>query len=559
VNGNIEAHHTAGGLAGVSLGVITDSYANVLGNISVGKSWGGSSTAGGIVGVAYGAISNAHATISGSILASGDYAGGIAGQANDSITNSYALINGVITGENYIGGIAGESAGIQNSYTQISGDIFGLSYVGGLTGKNHNGINNSSAIVLGSIAGQDFTGGLVGDARSSVSGSYSSIAGNVSGNNYTGGLAGKVDSHDVVNSFLSVGGSISGSSNTGGFIGQTDGDILNSIGYIGGGITGSDYVGGLTGQAGAGVILNTDIKVVGSVTGDDYVGGLSGYFANNFEGPHIDNSDIEIRGVLLGNSDVGQLIGRFFGGNIVSSYVSLGGMIGGTSDSDLFGYIYPHNSRTTSYTDTEKVWDISNLPAFPSFLQTINQGLTPTKFATNVCLNQGMPYLIQRSTSYANSCTSGSNSRKNRFRTSVEARKVTKIESPIGFKNEISPSKALSFSFLSLREKIDLVKIKFVEISPKDNVKVTKKAGEALQISLKSEGKEPAELWVASPDGSWLLAGMITFDKDGKAILPPLQFKNAGDYTLVLNKPTEGSSKGSEPLNQTGSLLVEVI
>ena len=49
-----------------------------------------------------------------------------------------------------------------------------------------------------------------------------------------------------------------------------------------------------------------------------------------------------------------------------------------------------------------------------------------------------------------------------------------------------------------------------------------------------------------------------TFDKDGKAILPPLQFKSVGDYSLVLSKPSADSAKGSAPLNQTGSLLVAV-
>ena len=93
---------------------------------------------------------------------------------------------------------------------------------------------------------------------------------------------------------------------------------------------------------------------------------------------------------------------------------------------------------------------------------------------------------------------------------------------------------------------------------PTANVKVNAKPGEALQISLKSESKEPVELWVKSPDGTWLLAGVITFDKDGKAILPPLQFKNVGDYTLVLNKPSADSAKGSTPLNQSGSVLVAV-
>jgi hypothetical protein len=82
--------------------------------------------------------------------------------------------------------------------------------------------------------------------------------------------------------------------------------------------------------------------------------------------------------------------------------------------------------------------------------------------------------------------------------------------------------------------------------------------GDALQISMKSEGKEQVELWVKSPDGTWLLAGLIIFDENGFAILPPLQFKNVGDYSLVLNKPNAGSAKGSAPLNQTGSLLVAV-
>jgi hypothetical protein len=66
------------------------------------------------------------------------------------------------------------------------------------------------------------------------------------------------------------------------------------------------------------------------------------------------------------------------------------------------------------------------------------------------------------------------------------------------------------------------------------------------------------ELWIKSPDGNWLLAGVITFDKDGRAVLPPLQFKNAGDYSLVLSKPSADSAKGGAPLDQAGSLLVVV-
>jgi hypothetical protein len=133
-----------------------------------------------------------------------------------------------------------------------------------------------------------------------------------------------------------------------------------------------------------------------------------------------------------------------------------------------------------------------------------------------------------------------------------------KIEKSLGFKNETPLPKAASIAFVEPTEKIEVAKVKAVEIAATVNVRVTAKTGEALQISLKSEIKELVELWVKSPDGSWLLVGVITFDKDGKAILPPLQFKNAGNYSLVLSKPSAGSAKGSAPLNQTGSVLVAV-
>jgi hypothetical protein len=143
-------------------------------------------------------------------------------------------------------------------------------------------------------------------------------------------------------------------------------------------------------------------------------------------------------------------------------------------------------------------------------------------------------------------------------RVNIETKPLEKIEKTLGFKNESPLPKGAVITFIESLEKIELAKIKAVEVSVIANVRVNAKAGEALQISLKSDSKEPVELWVKSPDGSWLLAGVITFDNDGNAILPPLQFKNAGDYTLVLNKPSTDSAKGSAPLNQTGSLLVAV-
>jgi hypothetical protein len=175
-------------------------------------------------------------------------------------------------------------------------------------------------------------------------------------------------------------------------------------------------------------------------------------------------------------------------------------------------------------------------------------------------VNQNNPYLISF---YPNDPCQNVNVRRLSvdiiLRELLEPKPLSVIEKTLGFKNNKLIPKSAAISIFGSREEIDLAKVKSVEISPTENVKVKARAGEALQISLKSESKETVELWVKLPDGTWLWAGEITFDKDGKAILPPLQFKSAGDYSLVLSKPRASSAQGNAPMNQTGSLLVEVI
>jgi hypothetical protein len=180
------------------------------------------------------------------------------------------------------------------------------------------------------------------------------------------------------------------------------------------------------------------------------------------------------------------------------------------------------------------------------------------------CLNSGDPYLVALRNSYVSACASGGeNTSTRRVRDRelpefLEARTPEKIEKLDGFKQEAQLAKDAAIAFLEPTEKIEVAKVKAVEVSAMANVRVNANIDEALQISLKSESKEPVELWVKSPDGKWLLAGVITFNKYGKAILPPLMFKNVGNYSLVLSKPTADSAKGIAPLDQTGSLLVVV-
>jgi hypothetical protein len=140
----------------------------------------------------------------------------------------------------------------------------------------------------------------------------------------------------------------------------------------------------------------------------------------------------------------------------------------------------------------------------------------------------------------------------------METRTPEKIEKTLGFKNDTPLPKDAVIELLQSSDKIDIAKVKTLEITPNAIVKVNTKTEEALQISLKSESKAPVELWVLSPDGKWLFVGVITFDKDGKAVLPPLQFKNMGDYSLVFSTPSADSAKASAPLNLSGQVLVSV-
>ena len=503
-----------------------NSYSHVSGDVT------GTTNVGGLAGYVGGEISNSYSYTIGNVTGTGDNVGGLVGYSDRGVSNSYSYVTGNITGNsNYVGGLVGYTVGnVSNSYSYVTGDITGDGdAVGGLVGYTDDwysdgNISNSYSHVLGSVTADDRVGGLVGYAAGDVYNSYSHVGGNVTG---TG--------HSV-----------------GGLMGSSPGDLTNSSAFVGGDVTGSHFVGGLVGTRDV-RILNSHSMVEGNVTGSYSVGGLVGWIWGDQE---IITSTAVVEGIVSGAEQVGNLAGTLFdNGNppnsylITTSYASVNGMTHQYSDDG---------------SESDSDFDIPNLPTFPTNLQTINPTSNPTTFIQNSCYNMGNPYIFSLFESYESSCGGGTPPppRRDRFerefREVLEARTPEKIEKFAGFKNETPLPKEAVIAFIEPTEKIELAKVKAVEIAAIANVRVNAKADEALQISLKSESKEPVELWVQSPDGKWLLAGVITFDKDGKAILPPLKFKNVGNYSLVLSKPSADSAKGSAPLNQTGSLLVAV-
>jgi len=590
VNGNVNGGANVGGLVGQNNGVIADSSAEgvISGDVAVGglagyssgtitnsyatDSVSGAYDVGGLVGYNAGNIANSHATVTvtGTGTSTGatgleGVAGGLVGRSVGTITNSYA--NGDVTGTSYVGGLVGySSASITNSYA--SNDVVGTGYVGGLAGRSSAQITTSYA--EGSVTGTYSVGGLVGESMGGITASYA-ISTVVGGSERTGGLAGHANYVPIINSYSE--GSVSGNWDVGGLVGLLFAGISNS--FSGADVSGNVRIGGIAGHANYVPITNSYSE--GTVEGNWLVGGLVGL-------SYTEISDSHSSGDVVGESEVGGISGQQAYVNIINAYTtgditgtdSVGGLIGAPAqgsqaiNSETFGTVTQNGDVITEANSSDGT--PLNNP-----LEVLNHGLTELAFAIDTSINSGHPYLISLLCTYENACDNNSDGgetgdggdtptpdRPIRERVAREVREVTesrapeRIEKSVGFKNETPLSKSAPITIVEPTEKIDVARVKAVEIAPTANVKVSAKAGEALQISLKSESKEPVELWVKSPDGSWLLAGVITFDKDGKAILPPLQFKNAGDYSLVLSKPTADSAKGSAPLDQTGSVLVAV-
>jgi hypothetical protein len=146
---NIKGRQNVGGLAGYSVGIITNSYAT--GSVS------GRDRVGGLAGFHDGTITNSYAT--GSVTGSGNSVGGLVG-GNRNGTIAYSYATGSVSGEDVVGGLAGFNIGtIANSYA--TGSVSGEDVVGGLTGRNDYGtITNSYA--SGSVSGSGAVGGLTG-------------------------------------------------------------------------------------------------------------------------------------------------------------------------------------------------------------------------------------------------------------------------------------------------------------------------------------------------------------------------------------------------------------
>ena len=367
-----------------------------------------------------------------------------------------------------------------------------------------------------------------------------STAGTVSGLHNVGGIIGSAD--NVTLSSSSSTADVAGTNNIGGLVGSIYGSLSAlSDSYSSGNITGNANVGGIAGSMNSSIEAR-NIAATGSVAGSEIVGGIVGSadlcdYAISGACTELGTlSEISDYGTVTATDHAaGSLAGVLWSGNI-SGYRALGDV----SDADISSPFYgPGKDRLMAC-------DCSGISS-PDY----GPQLSGTSFD---------PATFRRSSSGGTDERVWTSRRQNEVEVPEfrEIKTPDKISKPLGFQPESKFSLNTSISFISAKDNMDISKVKAFGMLSTENVKVNAKYGELLQVDMKSSSKDPIELWILSPDKTWVLAGVITFDLNGKAILPLIKFKATGEYSLVLNKPLENSTEGEMPRNISGSILVTV-
>jgi hypothetical protein len=120
------------------------------------------------------------------ITGSGDCIGGLVGGNGCALTKCHS--SGVVSGNDMVGGLVGESEGCIVSQCFSTGMISGSSEVGGLVGCNAGGGVVTQSYSTGAVIGSLNVGGLAGQNVGAIAESYA--AGRVEGISFAGGLVG---------------------------------------------------------------------------------------------------------------------------------------------------------------------------------------------------------------------------------------------------------------------------------------------------------------------------------------------------------------------------------
>jgi len=450
--------------------------------------------------------------------------GGLVGSNYGTITNSSAV--GTVTGIDSVGGLVGYNEGtITNSSAAVTvtgtfsvdGDGIpdGGFEVGGLVGSNYGTITDSSA--LGSVSGASSVGGLVGYNEYPISNSYAS--GSASGNYSIGGLVGE-NYGPIANSYA-TGDVVASGAEAGGLVGYHAGHISNS--YSAGNVDGPYSAGGLVGYN---YNLISNSYATGSASGTFSIGGLVGDNYGTIDNSYATGSvsGTEVDGLIV---DVGGFIG-FDDGLIIGESDASGSVNGIPSGMDPFTDIY--------------------------LLAILNTG--SVSFALDPGFNGGRPYLI--SNRPIDEVVVEDDLRIDIDFNFLPTQVLTALNKSVGFEAAKSDLNKLDLAFLDQVKGEKSAPIIGAKLFANQSLTTSLSIGSLLQLEINFAGNKALQMWVKSLDGQYVLVGDVTFDKDGNAVLPGIEFKKSGSYEFIFVNSDKKDLAQPELVNKVSGLTVYV-
>ena len=481
-----------------------------------------------------------------------DSVGGLVGtQGYGGEIRSSTFAGNVESTSYYIYGITGGLVGTAYSAildSSTSGTVEGISNVGGLVGQLEAGAeisnSNSTSTVEALVAG---AGGLVGLNSGDISNSYAT--GTVIGFYGVGGLVGK-NYGDIEKSFSNstVIGLGESNNDIGGLVGYNSGEILGS--YAISNVTGENEVGGLVGEN-YGFVTNS--YTAGYVTGDTNVGGLIGYNEGNITNSYAEATVSYTEGTVYdGGGYLGGLIGNYDTEFVTSEFV--------TYSFSVNSYDFEEFNRTAySAQCAEEGFGVGvdcgeNISPFPSMLQVINTGLEDA-FAYDNCINSGIPYLVLLINSYSNGCEDLT-PQVNSYSLSTQA--LDALNKSVGFAVAKSGLSRFDLAFIDQVKGDKSAQIIGSKLFANQSLSTSLSVGNLLQLEINFEANKSLQIWVKGSDNQYVLLGNITFDKDGKAVLPGIEFKKSGQYELIFVNSDKKDLTQPELVNKVSGLTVYV-
>jgi hypothetical protein len=175
---------------------------------------------------------------------SADYIG-MFGYAVGANLKNIHLTGLAVTGNDWVGGIAGYMDGDSLSNSSVSGNVSGRSNIGGLAGQVSSGALelNSANIIINSDG--NLLGGLVGLNNGDIFKSYASVIFSSPSPFVVGGITGALETNGSISDSYAT-GDVQGYELVGGISGTSEGDISNS--YFSGTISAIEGFGGVLGR-----------------------------------------------------------------------------------------------------------------------------------------------------------------------------------------------------------------------------------------------------------------------------------------------------------------------